>query len=404
MPVAEGSLQDALDANGPMSEGAAADVLSQVARGLVEASDFVHRDLKPANILRFDGNWRIADFGIARFVEDSTSTETLKDCLSPHFAAPEQWRYEHATAATDIYALGCIAHALLTGAPPFVGSPEQLRDQHLHATPAAPQGCSAQMGTLLSMMLRKVPTARPSIGRVVRILERLQELPSTSAGGGGLDRLAAAAAAHERAQAEADAERQRETSARADRNALAAEARRILEGIFQVLADRIAAAVPNATVRSSGSSHVIAVGSATLELDLSLSGTALSRDAFPRSEWDVVCGAAVEVVQASPVHKRAASLWYTRRDNPQGDFRWYEVGYEGNPLTRKGFEFEPAAVTPELADRAHWAAMDVIQTSYPAVPIDDEDVDAFCARWEHILAEACSNRLHNMPRGLARPT
>jgi serine/threonine-protein kinase len=55
-----------------------AHVLLQIASGLSEVEDIVHRDLKPANILRHEGVWKIADFGIAKFVEETTSVETLK--------------------------------------------------------------------------------------------------------------------------------------------------------------------------------------------------------------------------------------------------------------------------------------------------------------------------------------
>jgi len=74
-------------------------------------------DLKPDNILYHDGKWKIADFGIARFVEEATASNTLKEFLSPWYAAPEQWRLERATHGTDVYALGCIAFCLLTGKP-----------------------------------------------------------------------------------------------------------------------------------------------------------------------------------------------------------------------------------------------------------------------------------------------
>lgn len=50
---------------------------------LSELPDIVHRDLKPQNVLFHSGRWKVADFGIARFVEETTSVRTLKDCLSP---------------------------------------------------------------------------------------------------------------------------------------------------------------------------------------------------------------------------------------------------------------------------------------------------------------------------------
>src|SRR5207302_2073190 len=124
MPRADGSLQDAVERDGTLTPSDAASVLLQIIQGLNEVGDIVHRDLKPDNVLRHENRWKVADFGIARFVEEATASITLKDCLSPFYAAPEQWRLERATHATDVYALGCVGFFLLTGKPPFMSEPE----------------------------------------------------------------------------------------------------------------------------------------------------------------------------------------------------------------------------------------------------------------------------------------
>lgn len=122
MALADKSLQSDMDAGCRFSFAESVDILQQVANGLSELKGLVHRDLKPANLLLHEGKWKIADFGIARFIEESTSLNTLKGFLSPPYAAPEQWRLEKGEVATDLYALGCIAFALVSGAP-------RLRDQ-----------------------------------------------------------------------------------------------------------------------------------------------------------------------------------------------------------------------------------------------------------------------------------
>jgi len=92
MLIAEESLQARLDNMGKLDEPESVDVLLQIARGLREGEHIVHRDLKPGDVLFHSGVWKIADYGIARFVSEETSVNTLKDCLSPHYAAPEQPR------------------------------------------------------------------------------------------------------------------------------------------------------------------------------------------------------------------------------------------------------------------------------------------------------------------------
>ena len=174
MSRAEKSLQDEVNRVGVFIDLESVYILQEIAAGMSEVSDIVHRDLKPGNVLYHEGRWKLADFGIARFVEESTSLQTLKDCLSPDYAAPEQWLYEHATSATDVYALGCIAYALLTGAPPFRGpTTEDYRQQHLQANPPPLDQTDPRLRSLITIMLRKQPAGRPSLSRVINVLNSI---------------------------------------------------------------------------------------------------------------------------------------------------------------------------------------------------------------------------------------
>lgn len=115
-------------AEGPLPEQEAAELVMTIARAIQYAHQqgVIHRDLKPANILiDTQGTPHVSDFGLAKEIESKGSlTETGAILGTPSFMSPEQasgQRGEVGTAA-DVYSLGAILYALLTGRPPFQSS------------------------------------------------------------------------------------------------------------------------------------------------------------------------------------------------------------------------------------------------------------------------------------------
>jgi serine/threonine-protein kinase len=130
---------------GPLDVREAADCIRQAALGLQHAHEegLVHRDIKPANlIIDKRGTVKILDFGLALANSDEeaaslTQTHDEKVLGTADYLAPEQARDSHlADRRSDIYALGCTLHYLLTGRAPFPkGSIAERIQAHLKKPP-----------------------------------------------------------------------------------------------------------------------------------------------------------------------------------------------------------------------------------------------------------------------------
>jgi serine/threonine protein kinase len=124
------TLEDLYGRHGPLPTGRVIYLLRQACAALAEAhaAGLVHRDIKPANLFaarrgrRYD-LVKVLDFGLvgaAAVAEGDGLTRPGKTPGTPQFMAPEQVRGEaKLDARCDLYALGGVAYALLTGRPPF---------------------------------------------------------------------------------------------------------------------------------------------------------------------------------------------------------------------------------------------------------------------------------------------
>ncbi len=180
-----------------------------VAEALAEAHRrrILHRDLKPENvIIPWDGRLRVLDFGLAKQLRgdapavaggggavslstdtmdpvellDPTETEERKLCGTPAYMAPEQWRGEDSTEATDVWALGVLLHEMLVGRRPYHreegnqialawqvagGDPVPLATSLLEGPP--------ELAELVRRCQDKDPSRRPTAAEAVGVLHKL---------------------------------------------------------------------------------------------------------------------------------------------------------------------------------------------------------------------------------------
>ena len=334
MPKADKSLRDYLTENVEhLSIDDTVQVLSDVTQALAAMEGrIVHRDIKPDNILLLNGRWCLADFGISRYAEATTAPDTRKFAMTPPYAAPEQWRGDRATIATDVYAIGVVAYELLAGQLPFVG-PEihDYRRQHLSETPESISGVPPKLQSLIDECLYKGPEARP---RPQILLARLQESVRAASEAGS--RLQHANAMVVQQRAEAARQESLAKSAGERRHELCEAADRSLVRVVSLLNEQVLSNAP----ASKGSGRAPAP-----QWSWSLNGANLSvapsRMAEQRSETDTY-GSQFEVMAYSSIalkikpdrhgfEGRSHSLWYCDAQEA-GVFRWYETAFMIMPL------------------------------------------------------------------------
>lgn len=174
------SLAQVLSREKRIAPGEAARLVGQVAGALALAhkDEIIHRDIKPGNIMiDSDGQARLADFGIARVVRESSLTHTGELIGTVAFMAPECARGEPATAASDVWSLGATFYAAVAGHPPHEpdGALNVLQLIHrLTTVEVTSAPAAADYEPLVLRMLASDPAARPTAATVVRSLAQLR--------------------------------------------------------------------------------------------------------------------------------------------------------------------------------------------------------------------------------------
>ena len=183
MELLEGEvLSDRIKREGHLSGDDALPIARELCSGLAaaHAQNIVHRDLKPSNIMLCDGRAVIMDFGLALLDErhDADGATAPTSAMgTPAYMSPEQLEGRRVTPASDIYSLGVVLYAMLTGTTPHAGlSPLAIAARRVQEPPPSPRAVNPDVSERWDEAVRGCLNVDPAkrIGSADAIVEAIE--------------------------------------------------------------------------------------------------------------------------------------------------------------------------------------------------------------------------------------
>jgi eukaryotic-like serine/threonine-protein kinase len=182
------TIADLVSEYGPLPVPWAVSVAAQACAVLAAAHalSICHRDLKPTNLMLCpDGGVKVLDFGLAVLRDSDVAQFTHAGQLigTPAYMAPEQIQRGIAEPRSDLYALGCVLHEMLTGHQLFTGpTAYTVFERQVRERPPSIGSIPRELDELVQVLLEKEPEKRPAdaitlFGALRRFATNLPPLP-----------------------------------------------------------------------------------------------------------------------------------------------------------------------------------------------------------------------------------
>jgi len=176
-------LSELINTDGPLPPARVAEIGSQLLDALsaAHATGVLHRDVKPSNVMiESGGRVVLTDFGIAALDGDPALTTTGMLIGSPAYIAPERAHGEPASAASDLWSLGCTMFAALEGRPPFDRGGSMATLSAVISEEPLPAPSAGPLAPVLEGLLRKDPRQRLTAEDTGRALRASMTAPTAA--------------------------------------------------------------------------------------------------------------------------------------------------------------------------------------------------------------------------------
>lgn len=171
------------------------DIAKQISQAIKKAHEnqIVHRDIKPHNVLMTkDGIIKVADFGIAKAITNTTVTVVGSTMGSVHYFSPEQAKGDFVGIKSDLYSLGITMYEMVTGRVPFdADSAVAIALKHINQKPIPPRDLDRSIpkgiNDIILKAMRKEQNSRyQKAAEIIYDLEKVSEQPERNLGGNAL--------------------------------------------------------------------------------------------------------------------------------------------------------------------------------------------------------------------------
>ncbi|XP_071380840.1 tyrosine-protein kinase Lck [Centroberyx affinis] len=153
------------------------DMASQVADGMafIEQKNYIHRDLRAANILvSHELICKVADFGLARLIEDNEYTAREGAKFPIKWTAPEAINYGTFSIKSDVWSFGILLTEIVTyGRIPYPGmsNPEVIQNLERFYRMPRPENCPEGLYSIMCHCWKEGPEDRPTFEYLRSVLE-----------------------------------------------------------------------------------------------------------------------------------------------------------------------------------------------------------------------------------------